>query len=177
MRSKSGRSNMNHHHTATPSDSNCHAQSSLSWPPYNVRSIDERRHHPTSVRMTAMAVAEVWEDIRSAAAVSSSSRLWVSGRMRLADVVIAWLCSQCLVEQTSEQLAVGLHAAPPPLFDKLPFHTPQPLTGQRVSRCSAMPTVCRHTVELLLCTAGSTRTSYVQAVSESSMHGSMPIRC
>ena len=29
------------------------------------------------------------------------------------DVVVAWQCSQCLVEQASEQMAVGVHAVPP----------------------------------------------------------------
>ena len=29
-----------------------------------------------------------------------------------ADAVVAWQCSQCLVEQTSEQMAVGVDAVP-----------------------------------------------------------------
>lgn len=55
----------------------------------------------------------------------------------------------------------------PPRFDKLPFHTPQPLTGQRESRGSVMPAVCCHTPSCLQRVGVCSSNSYVHALSVS----------
>ena len=47
------------------------------------------------------------------------------------DVVVAWQCSQRLVEQAGEQMAVGVDAVPPPATATSPLLIVSPLSTAR----------------------------------------------